>query len=499
MNHSLHFLIVTLNLVPVLAAAHSAEPIDIGSRRELFVDRHLVERTDRSRLELHCPTPREVSLVRNKPWEGNVSGYATVFRDGDLYRMYYRGTDTIYTQGKVTSPHREVVCYAESKDGITWTRPKLGLVEFNGSKKNNIIWDGIGSHCFTPFKDTKPDCGADAKYKAISRGRPQGKKGLYVFKSSDGISWKLIRDEPVITTGAFDSQNLAFWDSLRGEYRAYVRDFREGRDIRTCTSKDFVNWSEPKFLEYSPSRTSQLYTNGVIPYYRAPHIFVGFPTRYVDYAWAESTKQLPQREYRELVASSSRRSGTAFTDGMFMSSRDGSKFNIWPESFIRPGIQRSGSWFYGDNYQNWGIVETKSHLPGAPNELSFYVSEAGRQKNGNRLRRYTLRIDGFASVTAPLSGGELVTKPLRFKGSRLAINFSTSAAGSIRVEIQDADGKPVPGFTLADCHEQFGDELARIVAWKSGADVSGLSGKPIRLKFALKDADLYSFQFVQQN
>lgn len=472
------------------------EPIDIGSRRELFVDQHLIEQMDGMRLELHRPVPREISLVRNKSWEGNVSGYTTVFQDGDLYRMYYRGTDTIYTQGKVTSPHREVVCYAESQDGITWTRPELGLVDFGSSKKNNIIWDGIGSHCFTPFKDTKPNCPADAKYKAVSRGRPQGKKGLYVFKSSDGIYWRLIRDEPVITTGAFDSQNLAFWDSERGEYRAYVRDFRNGRDIRTCTSTDFVNWSEPEFLEYSPDRTSQLYTNGVIPYYRAPHIFVGFPTRYVDYGWAESTKQLPQREYRELVASSSRRSGTAFTDGMFMSSRDGSKFNIWPESFIRPGIQRPGSWFYGDNYQNWGIVETRSHLEGAPNELSFYVSEAGRQKNGNRLRRYTLRIDGFVSVTAPLSGGELVTKLLRFEGSQLEVNFSTSAAGSVRVEIQDADRKTVPGFALADCNEQFGDELDRIVSWKSGTDVSELSGKPVRLRFVLKDADLYSFHFA---
>ena len=88
---------------------------------------------------------------------------------------------------------------------------------------------------------------------------------------------------------------------------------------------------------------------------------------------------------------------------MFMSSRDGSHFNLWPESFIRPGINRPGSWFYGDNYQNWGIVETRSSLDGAPNELSFYVSEAGRQKNGNRLRRYTLRIDGFVSVNAPLT------------------------------------------------------------------------------------------------
>ena len=486
-------------LTPSLLVA--AEPIGIGSRRELFVDDYLIEWIETARRVLHQPTPREISLARAKPWEGNVSGYTTVFQDGDLYRMYYRGTNTVYTRGKVTSPHREVYCYAESRDGIKWTRPKLGLIEFAGSKQNNIIWDGVGSHCFTPFKDSNPDCPAEAKYKAISRGRPQREKGLYVFQSPDGIRWKLIRDEPVITTGAFDSQNLAFWDPLLGAYRCYLRDFRRdreprGRDIRTCTSPDFVNWTEPEFLEYSPGRTSQLYTNGVIPYYRAPHILLGFPTRYVDYGWAQSTKQLPQRAYRELVASSSQRSGTAFTDGMFMSSRDGLEFNVWPESFIRPGIQRPGSWFYGDNYQNWGIVETRSHLEGAPNELSFYVSEAARQKNGNRLRRYTLRIDGFVSVTAPLSGGELVTKPLQFRGAQLELNFSTSAAGSLRVEIQDAKGDPIPNFTLADCHEHFGDQLDRIVSWKRGTDLSKLSGETVRLRFVLKDTDLYSFKFT---
>ena len=149
-------------------------------------------------------------------------------------------------------------------------------------------------------------------------------------------------------------------------------------------------------------------------------------------------------------------------------------------------------------YQHWGIVETRSHLQGAPNELSFYVSEAGRQENGNRLRRYTLRIDGFVSVNAPLAGGELVTKPLRFEGNQLEINFSTSAAGSVRVEIQDANGDPIPGFTLADCNEQFGDEIDRVVSWKQGTDVSGLSDKTVRLRFEPKDADLYSFQFAEK-
>ena len=213
------------------------------------------------------------------------------------------------------------------------------------------------------------------------------------------------------------------------------------------------------------------------------------------------------------------------TDGMFMSSRDGQNFEIWPESFRRPGIQRPGSWAYGDNYQNWGLVETKSQLHGAPNELSMYVSEAYKSqfaktadenlgvfvgesegKPGkdshqpelvNRLRRYTIRVDGFVSVQAPLSGGELTTRTLQFDGTRLEINFSTSAAGSLRVELQDANGKPIPDFTLADCHRQFGDQLDRVVSWKQVADVSGLAGKPVRLKFELRDADLYSFRFPE--
>lgn len=243
--------------IPLTAA--DSGPIDIGGRRELFVDDFLVDRLNSARRTLHRPVAREVSLARTMPWEGNSSGYTTVFQDGDLYRMYYRGTHIVYTPGNGENVHPEVVCYAESRDGIHWTRPDLGIVEFDGSKKNNIIWDGVGSHNFTPFLDTNPD--RTVKYRAMGRGKslsPSDESrfghGLYIFESDDGIDWKLTRDDTVITEGAFDSQNLAFWDSERGEYRAYVRDFRDGRDIRTCTSKDFIHWTKPVFLTYAPGR-----------------------------------------------------------------------------------------------------------------------------------------------------------------------------------------------------------------------------------------------------
>jgi hypothetical protein len=179
-----------------------------------------------------------------------------------------------------------------------------------------------------------------------------------------------------------------------------------------------------------------------------------------------------------------------------MTSRDGKSFKRWAEAWIRPGPQ-SERWVCRNNFVAWGMLETQSDLDGAPNELSFYSMEGYYQGETCQVRRYTIRIDGFVSVWAPSSGGELVTRPLTFAGSRLRLNFSTSAAGSIRVGLQQPDGGPVSGFSLADCQEVFGDELQRTITWSCGSDLTGVSGQPVRLHFALRDADLFSLEFVE--
>ena len=178
-----------------------------------------------------------------------------------------------------------------------------------------------------------------------------------------------------------------------------------------------------------------------------------------------------------------------------MVSRDGLHFKRWNEAFLRPGIQRPGTWQYGAQYIGWHLVETPSSLPGAPNELSLYATESYWHGKGSALRRYTLRLDGFVSINAPMKGGELVTKPIRFAGDRVEMNLATSAAGSIRVEIQDADGNPIPGYELANCQELFGDTLDLTVKWNKGNSLGDLAGQAVRLRFEIKDADLYSFQF----
>jgi len=376
-----------------------------------------------------------------------------------------------------------------------WTRPDLGLFEAGGSTRNNIVLTseagGRATHNLCPFLDPRPDVPPAERYKALG-----GLKGnLLAFTSPDGIRWSRISDVPAITVGHFDSQNLAFWDTGEGQYRAYVRDMREGRDIRTCTSQDFREWTEPEFLTYSPGRVSHLYTNQVQPYYRAPHILLGFPTRYVERPWLPATDYLPHPEHRRMRSQRALREGTAVTDGMFMTSRDRQHFHVWEESFVRPGLWHQDGWFYGDNYQALGLLETPSDRDDRIPELSLYLSEGSHKTTPTRLRRHTIRLDGFASAASPLRGGEVLTRPLCFTGQKLLINYATGAAGSVRVEVQDEEGKPIQGYAVDDADEMFGDSLEQPVLWRGGTDVGCLESKPVRLRFVLADADLYSFRF----
>ena len=500
---------ILLPLLPADVLAWEAEAVDIGTRLELFIDDFLIDRMTGLELELHHPVPQGVVLRHDRPWEGSGCGYHQIFRDGDLFRLYYRGWQpskgwpmplTAEDTERIL-PHGLVGCYAESRDGIHWEKPELGLFEFQGSKRNNIIWDGHEGHDLTPFRDANPAALPEARYKAVAFSRT----ALRAFQSPDGIHWSLMNGgKPVMTQGAFDTQNIAFWDSIRREYRAYIRDFhpaRNGkkriRDIRTATSQDFINWSEPVILKFPGAPEEQLYTNQIAPYYRAPHIFIGFPVRYQERAWDEHSKHLPQYEHRKRRSKVNQRYASAVTDTLFMSSRDGLSFRRWGEAFLRPGIQHPNNWSYGDIYVAWHAVETSSPIRGAPNEISLYASESYWTGQTNRLRRYTLRVDGFVSVNAPLKGGELLTRPLVFSGNTLEINFSTSAAGSIEVEIQDPSGRPLPGFSLEDSYEMFGDQLDRPVEWRSGKRLGSLAGRPVRLRFVMRDADLYSVRFLE--
>ena len=331
--------------------------------------------------------------------------------------------------------------------------------------------------------------------------------GLYAFASPDGIHWRKMSDAPVITRGKFDSQNVAFWDGARRRYRAYYREMRgpndeirpqgpqlgldpkgPARDVMTCTSEDFLQWSEPGWLQYPGAPASNSTSTRSGPITGLPICWWGFRGGSWPGARSKRGCRLPEHP--------SYRYGS-ISETLFMSSRDGISFKRWGEAFIRPGPRRE-RWIYPASFPAYGLLVTPADTADRPDQLSLYVNDGGYwTANGkaSRLRRYTLRIDGFVSARAGLSGGELVTRPLVFQGSQLTMNYSTSAAGSLQVEIQDAGGRAVPGFSLAESPEIFGDRIDGRVAWKGGADLGSLAGKPIRLRVVLKDADLYAFRF----
>jgi hypothetical protein len=482
----------TLPIFAFLAGAllSGAEPIRIGDRLELFVDRHLIEKLENARLELGRPRPEEISLPFNAPWEGPTSGaYVTVLRDGAKFKMYYRGRQ----DGPDGKPI-QVTCLAESPDGIRWQKPNFGLHDFNGSKANNIVYPAEPraiAHNFCPFIDSKPGVPAEERYKAVGGGYPHG---LTRLVSADGLKWRDFRPDPLFAEYALDSMNVSVWLPEEKMYAIFLRTL-EGdpkppgarrpagavRDISRSVSKDFVTWSKPETMKYGGAPKEHLYTNATHPYFRAPHLLIALPLRFVP-----NRQPLPVAEMDAYGVGSTQRNATG--DAVLMTSRGGTTYDrTFMESFIRPGLDRK-RWSARNNYPALGVVPT------SPDEMSIYVSGHYTLPD-NHIRRFSLRTDGFASVRAPLSGGVLLTKPVIFSGARLVVNYSTSAAGNLRVELLDAGGRPISGYAAADCDEIYGDEIARVVTWKGQANVRALAGQPVQLRFSMKDADLFSIQF----
>ncbi len=458
--------------------AASMDAIDIGSRRELFVDHHLIDKLEGATLRLHHPRDEGPVVHFDQSWEGLFCGYATVIKDDDIYRLYYRGMPAAGSDGS----NGECTCYAESEDGIHWTKPALGLFDMNGNKDNNVILAKTAplSHNFCPMLDPRAGVPADERYKALGGTR---RSGLVAFVSPDGVHWKKLRDEPVITDGAFDSQNVPMWSEHEQCYVCYFRVFVDGfRRISRTTSKDFREWTEPVLMHYGDKPIEHLYTNQTHPYFRAPHIYVSVAARFFP------GRRVLSNEQAEAIGVHPKYFNDC-SDGIFMTTRGGDRYErTFMDGFLKPGIGME-NWVSRTNYPALNVVPT------GPDEMSVYVNQNYGQPTSH-LRRYSLRTDGFVSVHASYDGGELLTKPLTFDGKELAVNFSSSAAGGIRVEIQDDAGKPIPGFTLKESAETIGNEIERIVTWKSGSDVSRLAGQSVRLRFVLKDADLYSMRFA---
>ncbi len=503
--------VTALHAAIVINTSQQKGPIPIGSDRECFFDDYLLNTAKTTaELKVHQPVLQDTVMIHDKPWEGDGCDYYNLFFDDQYhgvdgsyekgtYRMYYLGWQMPSKEPNAKPSKGIVACYMESPDGIKWVRPNLGLFEFEGSKENNIVLQTGANHTggidnLMVFRDDNPECPPEARYKGV--GSCQG--ALRCYPSPDGIHFT--EGDVITNKGAFDSLNVVFWDERTKLYRGYIRGFHPAsmpnpmgepvRNIATIESKDFKTWTDPQLLIFDDGEDIPLYTNNVMPYYRAPQLYIGSPTRYNNrFKWSNSFEELGGKEHRKLRMEMSPRYGTVVTDCVFIVSRDGKIFHRFGEAFMRPEPENDLNWLYGDCYPARGFALTPSKVPGAPDELSLYLPGYCWMVEPVQLLRYTIRIDGFASVHAGAKEAMVVTKPFTFTGSEMHINFATSARGYVYVTLIDADGNRYPSC------ETFGNAIDRKVLFDDPEAVSKLAGKPVYLEFRMMDADVYSMQF----
>lgn len=448
-----------------------------------------------------------------RPWEHLGGDYCQILKDGDVYRMYYRGADdgiltaNAYTGAGGDDPltYYMNICYAESKDGINWYRPELGLHEFimNGeSLPNNIMigdvsenFDGSRISSFSVTIDTRADCPADQRYKGLLVNvKAQGwGYSVYALKSADGIHWsKMNGGRPVINDNvgeSFDSHNVCVYSEESDEFVLYFRrwandpEYGRQRIVSMLTSKDFVNWQnldDAVNLDYYSNESNddlaiknenydgdhpdnyQLYTNGIQIYDRAPHYFIGTPTRYL----GDSTGH-------EVAP-------------YLIASRDGVTFKFWDNKLIENSaeLDRDGN---RSNYAICGIVQT------GEKEYSIYASR-GFKDSVCIIDRFSFRTDGFVAAVGDSEGKTVVTTPITFDGNRLLINYKANG-GTVRAQLTDLDGNVIEGFGFDDCTALTGDSIEQEICFSG--DLSKIN-QPVKVCFELTNAELYSYRFAEE-
>lgn len=429
-----------------------------SNRTELIYDDTCFDHAQNIRFQINHPERKEIVLEFDRPWEGFASTYHSILFDKEtsLYYLYYRGMPTDNDSDMSVS-----TCVAVSEDGIHFVRPELGIYEKNGSKRNNIILSGDAKLChnFAPFLDTNPDCPKEERFKAVAGQYPEG---LFVFCGGDGYHFHKYSEAAVITNGAFDSLNTAFFDTVNQVYRCYSRYFDQGsfsgyRSIQSYVSQDMIHWTDPVPNRYPdrPELRQHLYTNSTRPVPGSEHILVSIPMRF-------------QPERKKV----SRHPEAGVSDCILMFSRNGNDWKIpFVQPWIYPGLDEK-AWTQRNFIVSAGIAETGD-------ELSFYIDEHYMWED-NRLVRYTIPLGRFASAYS--EDGLLITKPFVPDTDTIGLNYMTSAYGTLTVCVLDENGRCLPEETK----EIYGNELRKTVTF------SGICGRKIRLSFRLQDAFLFA-------
>ncbi len=497
----------------------TTKPIEFASNKQVFIDWEFIEpgyglafkpeQQEKSNSMPHM-MPYGVHLGVYKPCvmqeplikqdlssdgletdKGSVGGFNTLLFDEGIYKLWYSVTIESIVEKTDEIGSESVLCYAESKDGISWEKPKLGLFELNGNRNNNIVFGlnttFVGS---TVFKD--PSGTPEERYKLICSGRPYSYNGksklqmwVYGSVSPDGIHWSTF-DEPILKC-ASDTQDICFYSPEQGEYNAYLRGWhpqtRGGyggrRTITKSVTKNFRKFPEPEIV-MSP-----------------------LPNDPPDLDFYSSAAQRwPGTKNAYFMMPAFYHRSSDIVDIHFAVSRDG---EIWNRPSLEPiipanqGSMEGAMSIYASvgvvpfGVNRWAFPLTQYHFPHNAGYRKHFKESPGIMAGGLYLA--TIREDGFMALETE-GQGECWTQVICFRGSKLLTNSWAPYGGRVLIELTDEKGNPVSGYTMDECDGAKGDVFNRAMSWKGKQDVSFLEGRPIRMHFKLIRARLHSFQFI---
>ena len=479
----MRFLLTVLNLAVAGAAipgSSQAAGVEIGHRKQPFIDDHVVESTQGvtrwlNRLERHPGNP---VLVGDRPWERwmiSPNGRAALFdRETGEFKMWYMAS---HPEEGAPGGFRYKVGYAVSQDGANWSKPNLGLVDWEGSRDNNLIPRGVNwmrrANVIKDLRDPDPQRRFKMTYVDVFDGEPAITKGY----SADGVHWRLNGDGKPWFRRPHNG-NLLGWDPRIERYVFYVRMRAAQNTVGRAVSPDFVTWSEPETVMAPGPAEPDLHFKGLAAFL--------YEDLYLGWLWVF------ERGAKEFVAAAAE----------LAVSRDGIHWNRpFPGSFVlergedpawdsqlsipvAPVVHDQRIWCY-----YWG--ENMPYTMDAIRKV-----KDGWVQDGRRIQRATglatLRLDGFVALSAK-GDGSVTTRRLETPGGRLTVN--ARAGGELRAEVLDENGKVIPGYGFRQCSPIRGDSLHHDVTWGSGAGLVPRRKAGIQIRFHMRDTDLYAFQF----
>ena len=495
---------------PVAGQPPLKTPLTINGTRQLFIDDHIIESLDGVVKNLNQPVKYRGNPVlpmepmETESWDADMPlSFSSVLFDEQeqVFKMWY----SLHTRGQGDAA--SLLCYATSEDGIRWQKPELGIYEFRGTKQNNIVMDhsGLASGVFRDQHEADPD----KRYKMLHMWRDYK---VYASYSADGRRWHACNNgEPVLfVPPGHDSHMIGYRDERLNKYVAIVRD-RRGRIDKV--RKGLVNDAEARQVWrrlWDPERNREPQNHTIRRVAQAVSSDFVHWTDYRDVLGADADDPLNQDQFynMEVMSYQDLRIGlmTVFSYDpdycrgavQLTYSRDGRNWHrAGNRKVFLPLSERRGDFDWGSIYplQAPVVVDDEilvyftgcglDHLHQPLPEVNGFPSGIGLAK---------LRLDGFVSVDAGTSQGTLTTRPFVFEGCELVVN-ADARSGQVSVEILGADGRPVDGFSKSDCDLMHSDRIRQTVTWNGRSDLSHLSGSPVRLKFYLKTAKLFSFMF----